>query len=114
MKNYDGLFIFTPRETEEGRKRQLSLLETLIKKHEGVVTQKSEWGEKPIGYPIRKFKEGYFVHILFQMNPSQVAPFRNALELQENLLNFMLTVYDAKKQKPQPEKSRVPAARAAQ
>ena len=112
MRQYDGLFIFTPRETADNRKRQISNLENLIKKHEGTIIQKSEWGDKLMGYPIRKHKEGYFLVLEFTMNPAQMTSFRNALELQDDLLKLMITVYNAKKQKPAPEKSRPAAVRA--
>jgi len=111
MKSYDGLFIFKPRETPDTRKNQIGALENLIKKFEGSVKNKNEWGDKPLGYPLRKFREGYFLILDFQMNPARMAEFRNALGHQEALLNVMLTVQDPKSLKPSAERVRTPAAK---
>ncbi len=92
MRNYEGIFIFPPEGTPEVRKKQSGLLEELIKKFQGSVLHKTENPRRPLGYRIKKFNEGYCFVFDFQVPPSQMTELRKTLELQEDLLKFMLTV----------------------
>ena len=106
MKAYEGVFIFPPEAAGDGRKAQLKSLEDLIVKFQGAVIQKNEWGKRPLGYPLRKFREGYFVVADFEMPTSQAVEFRKSLELQEDIMKYMITI----KKEAKPEKK--PAAKA--
>ena len=114
MRAYEGLFIFTPRETPDARKKQLETLEKLIKKFEGSVTRQGEGVEKPLGYALKKFKEGCFVTVEFEMPSLKMTEFRNVLELQEGLLKFMLTVQNAKGLEPSTGRGQVTQDKPAQ
>ncbi len=103
MKSYEGVFIFPPEAAGDTRKAQLKNLDELIGKFQGSVVQKNEWGKRPLGYPIRKFREGYFVVAEFGMPTSQTTEFRKTLELQEDILKYMITV----KKESKPEKKTV-------
>jgi len=114
MKSYECIFIFPPEATPEVRKQQLKNVEDLIRKFQGSVQVKTEWGRKSLAYSVKKFREGYFVLIDFQMAPAQIIEFRNTLQLQEELLKFMLVSKDVKAGvTSQSEKSQTPNARPA-
>ncbi len=106
MKAYEGVFIFPPEAAGDGHKTQLKSLEDLIAKFQGAVVQKNEWGKRPLGYPLRKFREGYFVVVDFEMPTSQAVEFRKGLELQEDIMKYMNTT----KKEAKPEKK--PAVKA--
>ena len=112
MKSYEGLFIYPPDAAAEVRKTQDKSLEDLVKKFEGKILQKMEWGRKPLGYPLKKFREGYFVVLEFQLPPLKMNEFRKALELQTDFLKFMLTIKQAKAPLKPAEKSPAPAVSA--
>ena len=88
MKSYEGLFIFAPEATPDVRKEQVGRLEALIQKFSGSITQKNEWGKKLLGYSIRKFREGYFLLVDFQMDSLKTNEFRKALELHEEVMKY--------------------------
>lgn len=92
MKAYEGVFIFPPDASSEARKAQEKQIEDAIKKLQGVITQKTEWGKKPLGYSIRKYREGIFLILDFQVDTLKMRELRNLFELQEDLLKFMVTV----------------------
>ncbi len=107
MTSYEGFFIFPPDHTPEVRKKQDKTLEDLIGKFQGTIVEIAEGGRKPLGYPVKKSKEGFFVWVHFQMDPLKVNELRYALSLQEDFLKFMITrkkIVSA--QKKSPEKSR--------
>lgn len=110
MKSYEGTFIFPPEQSTDLQKAQVQQVEDLIKKCKGSVVQKTEWGKKTLGYPIRKFREGYVVFLEFQMDTTQAPEFRKALELQERLIKFMITVKNIRPLKLSLAKAPTPAA----
>ena len=107
MTSYEGIFIFPPDSAGDARKAQLKTLDDSIAKFQGSIVQKNEWGKKMLGYPLKKFREGYVVVTDFNMPSLQAIEFRKNLELQEDLLKYMVTV----KAKVKPEKkAEVPPA----
>ncbi|MCM8776352.1 MAG: 30S ribosomal protein S6 [Candidatus Omnitrophica bacterium] len=102
MKVYEGIFIFPPEVTPEAFKQQERQLEDLIKKVKGAILQRMEWGRKPLGYTVNKFKEGYFLILDFELDPLKVNELRMGLELQEGLMKYMITV-------KQPSAAKAPA-----
>ena len=104
MRSYEGLFIFAPEATTDVRKNQLKNLDDLVAKFKGKVIQKTEWGKKPLGYPVKKFREGYIVVVDYQLDSLKQSEFRNLLLLQEDILKFMITTKASeKKSEKKPE-----------
>ncbi len=96
MKLYEGLFILSPDATPEVQKTQVDRVEECVKKFGGVVTEKLELGRKPLGYPLKKFREGALWGVNFQLDSIKANELRKALELQEDLLKYMITVKDVR------------------
>ena len=105
MKAYEGLFIFPPDSSAEARKEQFKNLDDAFAKFHGNVTQKTEWGKKQIGYPLKKFQEGHFLIVDFQMDPLQLPELNKVFNLQEGLLKFMITVKQESRPNPKAQKS---------
>ncbi len=112
MKAYEGLFVFPPESTPDVRKGQLKNIDDLIAKFKGQVTQKTEWGKKLMGYPLRKHAEGYVIIYDFQMDSTQAVEFRKGIDLQEDLIKYMITVKVQEKVKAEkkPSAPKAPAA----
>ena len=97
MKAYEGIFILPPESAADARKAQLKGMDDTLAKFQGSVIQKNEWGKRSLGYPLKKFREGYVVVVDFEMPTAQAGEFRKNLELQEDLLKYMITVKPAVK-----------------
>jgi len=106
VTSYEGFFIFPPDHTPEVRKKQDKTLEDLIHKFQGTIVEISEGGRKPLGYPVKKSKEGFFVWVHFQLESLKMNELRHALNLQEDFLKFMITRKLASSPKKVSEKSR--------
>jgi small subunit ribosomal protein S6 len=92
MRVYEGIFVFPPDGTPEVLKKQDKTIENILQKFGGVITNKTEFGKKPLGYEIRKFREGYFFVFEFRMDPSKMIECRKLLTLQDDLIKFMVLV----------------------
>ena len=92
MKKYEGLFIFPPEITGESSKDPAAEVVKWIEKFQGKVIQKTDLGKKTLGHMIRKYKDGRTFVFEFEMDPSRTQDFRKELELQENLLKYMVSV----------------------
>jgi small subunit ribosomal protein S6 len=114
MKLYEGLFILPPDVMGDARKNQMINLENMIQKFNGKVHQRHEVGRRVLGYAMKRFKEGYLVAIDFDMDPASQDGYRKALELQEDVLSYMIIAKDAKQEAAAkaprvPKKAAVPA-----
>jgi len=92
MKKYEGLFIFPPEITGESQKDPASEVVKWIEKFQGKVIQKTDLGKRPLGHMIGKYRDGRTFVFEFEMSPSRAQDFRKELELQENLLRYMVSI----------------------
>lgn len=94
MKTYEGIFVFSSAVSEEVRKQQVSGLEALFAKFKAAITQKNEWGKRALAYPVKKMRDGIFLLIDFEIPPNQLKEFRKALEINQDVIKFMITIKD--------------------
>lgn len=92
MKKYEGLFIFPPEISGESHKDSAAEVVKWIEKFQGKVIQKTDLGKRMLGHMIRKYKDGRTFVFEFEMDPSRMQDFRKELELQENLLKYMVSI----------------------
>ena len=92
MKKYEGLFIFPPEITGESHKDPAAEVVKWIEKYQGKVIQKTDLGKRALGHMIGKYKDGRTFVFDFEMDPSRTQDFRKELELQENLLRYMVSI----------------------
>jgi small subunit ribosomal protein S6 len=60
------------------------------------IDKKESWGKKDLAYTIRKegkaYDEGYYLHWVFSVEPSQVQPIKQALNLREKIIRKLLVI----------------------
>jgi len=106
MRKYEGLFIFPPEEGPEAAKQEEAQLEEMITRLGGRVVERHDWGRRPLGYSLRKFREGRFLLWNFELEGSRLVELRRTLELNEKILKSTLLKFEAPKHPK--EKSRKP------
>ena len=100
-RNYEALFIFPPEEAPEPLKEAEKKLENTIAASGGRVLQRQDWGRRPLGYSIKKLREGRMLLWSFEMETHRVEEFRKTLELDEKLLK--VSIFSKLEPKPTPE-----------
>ena len=91
MKSYEALIIFPAQFLGESLQDRKNIFEDIVKKHEGKITNRNELGRRPLGYTVKKQKEGSFVSFVFELEPSKADAFRRSLQLTEEILKFTIT-----------------------
>lgn len=112
MKTYEALVIFPPQFAGDGLERGKSLFQETVKKHGGNLLQANDLGRRPLGYSVKKTKEGHCVSFEFSLPPAETNSFSKALQLVGDILKFTITVKPqfrpkrVRRRKPKPTQSR--------
>jgi len=107
LSTYEIVVVSRPDLDEEGLGAAIERIHQRIVEHGGAVTSTDRWGKRKIAYPIKKYRDGYYVLIVFTLDVGQVARLRQTLALHEDLLRFSLASHRAA---PIPAAPRAPAA----
>ena len=90
MRNYEVAFIVHPDLDDQAFKDVLDRVQGWIKDAGGSVTKVDLWGKKKMAYQIRKQKEGQYVILYAQMEPSFCVELERQLRLAEPVIRFMI------------------------
>ena len=112
MKLYEGYFVYPAEAAPEVRKSQVKTLEDLMKKFNGHIVQRTEVGRRVLGYAIRKNRDGHVLVWDFEMDPAQQEAMRKSLDLDEQLVTYMITHKEKQKAPAEVKPAAAPVAAA--
>lgn len=95
MKGYELVVLVNPdKETELDK--ALGVVKDLVKKHGGDVVAEDNWGKKKLAYPING--QNYAVYVAMDVELPASAPLKisSALNIEEDVMRYLLTVIDEK------------------
>lgn len=90
MRQYDALFIFPVQEGPEAVKDELKKIEEAVSRFGGRTLDRQDWGQRLLGYPVRKSREGRLLLWNFEMESPRLAELRKVLELDEKILKVSI------------------------
>jgi ribosomal protein S6 len=99
LGTYEALVIFPTQEAAGLLSEGKGAFDEFVKKHEGRILNRSELGRRPLGYVVKKSRDGYFATFDFELSPHQVQPLAHTLRLSEAVLKFTI-VKKAKARSP--------------
>ena len=88
MNKYESVIIINPSGDEESIKKLLQGFTDLINS-DGNVEKVEETGLKKLAYEINKNKEGYYVIINFESNPTLVSELERKYRIADEVLKFI-------------------------
>ncbi|MDH5605631.1 MAG: 30S ribosomal protein S6 [Anaerolineae bacterium] len=91
MRPYEVAFIIHPDLDDSAFKEVLDRVQAWIKDAGGKVTKVDHWGKKKMAYEIRKQKEGQYVILQAEMEPSFCTELERNMRFQESVMRFMIT-----------------------
>jgi small subunit ribosomal protein S6 len=90
MRDYELVFIVHPDLDETSLKDVVEKVKGWITDAGGSIVKVDFWGKKKLAYAIRKQKEGHYVLIQAQMDPSVGSTIERNLRFTEPVLRFLL------------------------
>ncbi len=69
----------------------------------GQVLARNDWGKRRLAYPIKKLNEGHYVALQVNLPPQAVRPIERALQLNDDVLRYLVVRMDEEQTAPAPE-----------
>ncbi len=91
MKSYDLVYIVRPDLEPDALRAVVDRIAQRIQEHGGQVEVTDVWGKRKMAYPIRRYREGVYVHTRFTLDPHKVAEVKRAAALTEDVLRAVVT-----------------------
>lgn len=90
MNTYEITIIFCPNLEESVLKNAVDSFREIFTKGGANITKDEVWGIRKLAYEIKHFGEGYYINMLFESAPDFVADLKKALNLNENVLRYLI------------------------
>lgn len=94
MQNYELMLVLKPLLVEDIKEKVMKKLEKLAKDHKATLTVKDLMGKRLLAYPIKKYKEGYYVLYNLEAAPSDAKELEKSLNLSDEVLRYLLVRED--------------------
>lgn len=93
MKKYEGLFILNTSGREEGAKEMIDKITADINAAGGRVETVQKMDKRPfVRVTDKKHTSGFYVNVIFEVNPSAISALRNKFSLNEEIYRVVFTV----------------------
>lgn len=100
MRDYELAFIMQSDLDESTYGEVLDKVKGWITKSGGTVSDVDIWGKRKMAYEIRKQKDGHYMILQTEMEPTFTAELERNLGLEETIMRFMITVPAVTKEAP--------------
>ncbi len=90
MRNYELMFVVQPDLDEEGLSGLVDRVQQVIVTNGGQIVHVEIIGRRNLAYPIRKYKEGYYVLLHAGLDQAAMAELERMLRLSEDVLRHLL------------------------
>lgn len=108
MNRYELTYIINTGLEESARKELIEKFSQLIRENGGEVEKVDEtWGKRHLAYAINDLTEGYYVLVTFQSVGDLPREIERNLEINENVLRYLIIKLVEKKQSVKPRPARV-------
>jgi len=67
----------------------INKITSYLENHGGVIEEQNKWGRRRLAYPINKKSNGYYVHLVFNSNPSIIPALERFLTLDDTILRHL-------------------------
>ncbi len=90
IRNYEMVLIAVPQLDDEGLATLTERVAGWITTANGTVTGTNVWGRRQLAYAIRKYTEGVYVVVNFQLAPSATRELERNLSLDEQIIRHLV------------------------
>lgn len=94
-KLYEIAYFLNPDiKEEEVQTVNVQKIKDLISELSGEITKEQAAQKKKLAYPVKKAKQGYFGHMLFNLNPQNLKSLDKKLKLEDYILRYLIIIVD--------------------
>lgn len=98
---------------EAAGQASIETISRLVTQHGGQFAEAEAWGRRTLSYPIKKNKEGSYFLAHFTMDQGQLPEFERALNLNQDIIRYLVVIPDTKQPKKREGKRSAPRTEAA-
>ncbi len=91
MRQYELIIIIQPDLDEESTNGVVERVQSLITDNGGEIPNTELWGPKQLAYPLKGFREGYYVYMDVQFKPEFGTELKQSLRYIEPVIRYLLT-----------------------
>ncbi len=90
MQKYELMVVLKPLLVEDIKEKVMKKLEKKLADHKAKLELKELMGKRLLAYPIKKYKEGYYVLFTLEANPAETKEIEKTLNLTDEVLRYLL------------------------
>lgn len=94
MRTYEELFIIQPDATDEQVDQVIEQVSATITQNSGRIEKVDKWGKRRLAYKVDKHREGIYVLLLFDAQPSAVKELERRLRVTDLVLKYLTVRID--------------------
>ncbi len=94
MRKYELTYIAKPDLDASTLTALIERINGFVTSEGGAVVQTTQWGLRQLAYPIRKYREGYYVFSVIELEASSPARIEQRLRLTEDIIRYLLVRAD--------------------
>ena len=91
IRKYEIVFISNPEISDQEIEELVKIVSKEINDLSGTIIKTDIWGLKKLSYPIKKFREGNYVLIEFDILPSSISQLNKTVESNETIIRSLIT-----------------------
>ena len=91
MRDYEVIFILHPELDETSFTETVEKVQGWITEAGGTIAKTDIWGKRRLAYEIRKQREGQYVYLKANMDPSFVSELERNFRFLEPVMRFLIT-----------------------
>jgi small subunit ribosomal protein S6 len=94
LRSYEFMYIVSPEVEHEDLENVTARIGQMIAERGGEVLRLESWGRRRLAYPIRRFREGYYIVAHIQLEPAAISDLQARLGLAEEVIRYLLVKAD--------------------
>lgn len=94
MRKYELTYIAKPDLDANALAALIERINGFVTSEGGAVVETTQWGLRPLSYPIRKYREGYYVFSVVELEAPSLAKIEQRLRLTEDIIRYLLVRAD--------------------
>lgn len=98
-KEYEAMVLFQPNTAEEAIAEVETKVGELITQYDGKLYRADKWAKRFLAYPIKKYRDGFYVIYRFRAPQNIVADLEYVFKYHADILRFLITDYTEKVEK---------------